>query len=262
LTVHCEEVRDLIPTYAFGALTSAERAQVDEHVASCADCAADLRHTLEAVEQMGVQFNQEDPPPLLKQRVLARLRQEPAVASARTARVLTATRWWLAGASATALVLAAGLIGLLAINISLHSRISNLEQETDRLATMEARIQQDAQMLNSLASNQVELVSMVQQQRSMLYWLSLPGTQMAIVQPESSQARGYGMLVAPPDSSVAILVMAGLSPSRKAAVIRYGSPRKTSVSVAASSARTPPVGRKPLFAPPPASWTLTSWASP
>ena len=38
----CDEVEELLPAYALGALSADERAAVDEHLATCAEHADDL----------------------------------------------------------------------------------------------------------------------------------------------------------------------------------------------------------------------------
>lgn len=58
----CEEVRELLPGYAGGELSDAERAVADEHLAACAACSRELDGYREARAGLAV-LRDETPPP-------------------------------------------------------------------------------------------------------------------------------------------------------------------------------------------------------
>lgn len=205
--MRCEEVQDLIPAYVLGALEPHERERVEEHAASCPQCAAELRASLNTVGSFASLLPPAgEPSPALRERVLRSLPGQAAPVKARRGRLLEMVKWTTAAAAAVAVL---AMAGLLATNLTLHSRVANLEQEAERLATLEARMDQESSMLAGLDTRQTELVSMVQQQRLLMYWLAIPGTQVALVEPTPG-GKGYGMLISRPDSSVAIMVVSGL----------------------------------------------------
>lgn len=68
-----DDITDLIPAYALGALDADEAAQVEQHLTTCARCQADLA-AYEAVTDMLPQAAQKiEPSPALKKRLLAQI---------------------------------------------------------------------------------------------------------------------------------------------------------------------------------------------
>lgn len=67
-----EEMRDVYELYALGILESAERDEIDEHLArSCPECAAGVRRALETNALMAGLTEEVNPPRRLRRRVLA-----------------------------------------------------------------------------------------------------------------------------------------------------------------------------------------------
>lgn len=69
----CEEARDLLAAYSVDALDTDERDAVDDHLARCRACAAELRDLLEAAGRLALALPQADLPPGAKARLLARV---------------------------------------------------------------------------------------------------------------------------------------------------------------------------------------------
>lgn len=72
----CAETRLLLPELALGTLTGHERARALDHVASCADCRAELASLGEVGDQLLLLGPLADPPPGFESRVLERLGQD------------------------------------------------------------------------------------------------------------------------------------------------------------------------------------------
>jgi Anti-sigma-K factor rskA/Putative zinc-finger len=119
-----DDVHTLVGAYALDAVDDVDRARVERHLASCPECAEELRSLTETAARLGTAAAT-DPPPGLRARVLAeaaRTRQLPPRPSSRhdvvparstaragePARLRTATRW-LAAAASVLLVACVGL---------------------------------------------------------------------------------------------------------------------------------------------------------
>ena len=72
----------MIPAYALGALDDAEASAVAQHVRRCPACAAELAEYEETAGWLALAAPQMDPPPQLKQQLLAELDAEPPAADA------------------------------------------------------------------------------------------------------------------------------------------------------------------------------------
>lgn len=110
----CNEILDRLDPYRDGELPIAERRAIDEHLAGCASCRAELtaRGALSRAVGAAGGFVA---PPALRQRVVARLRAEPPVARGLFS---LPTGWRHAAASIVALAAAAGLGALIALSLS------------------------------------------------------------------------------------------------------------------------------------------------
>jgi len=145
--------REQASLYALGALTAAERAAFETHLASCAVCAADVRALSSTTDALARAVPQTDPPSELRARVLAsvsrdsnvasgfsrtspvgadlRVRPGPAYKPAPTLRLSDVTPW-LAAAASVVLAVALG-----AYAVHLRGRVGNLEERL-REATLRA----------------------------------------------------------------------------------------------------------------------------
>ncbi len=69
-----EQVFDLIPAYALGALNEMEARLVQEHLEQCAACQSELRAYRQVAEDLALAVHQRTPPETIKQRLMARVR--------------------------------------------------------------------------------------------------------------------------------------------------------------------------------------------
>jgi len=140
-----DALRELIPLHAIGALTGGERDAVEAHLATCAECAAELRAFAPVGMALAQIAPQVDPPATLRAAILAAARP-PATTTRATTPILP---WF---AAAAMLVLAAGMGFYVA---SLQQRIRALEgdlraallrvEDSERRVNVALRAAADAQ---------------------------------------------------------------------------------------------------------------------
>ena len=116
-----DERREQAALYVLGTLPSGERAAFEEHLATCAECTAELRALAPVVAALAHAVPQTAPPPQLRERVLASVGRS-GTKPASHVRIAHPSVAWLAAAAA--LVLAAGLGAYAA---QLRTRINALE---------------------------------------------------------------------------------------------------------------------------------------
>lgn len=121
------EMRDLLGAYALGAVDASEAAAVREHLATCAECQAEMAELWAAVDTLPALVEPMEPPPALRGRIAAAIAQEmapsapppvapvPPAAIPRAPEPIRPARWWTslspwAAAAAILLLLSAGLL--------------------------------------------------------------------------------------------------------------------------------------------------------
>src|SRR5438094_669710 len=72
----CEEFEELSGAYALDAVTSAERQAAEAHLAGCAKCTRLFQELHGVVTLLPLSAPQVNPPPALKARIMAAIRQE------------------------------------------------------------------------------------------------------------------------------------------------------------------------------------------
>ena len=70
--------RDLLGAFALGAIDAEEAAAVREHLATCAECQAEIAGLWAAVDSLPGMVEPMDPPPALRDRIAAAIMAEPA----------------------------------------------------------------------------------------------------------------------------------------------------------------------------------------
>lgn len=133
----CEEFEELSGAYALDAITAAERQAADTHLATCARCRALHRELRGVVTLLPLSVPQVNPPPELKERIFAAIRQGDAQSAiqpeifkqpipiARARKI----RWRPGALIAAAVLMFALLSGMVAWNISLNSQIASLKHQ-------------------------------------------------------------------------------------------------------------------------------------
>ncbi|GBD10465.1 hypothetical protein HRbin23_00107 [bacterium HR23] len=221
----CQQVQDLLPAYALSALEPEEWEAVDAHLQRCARCAQEAQPLLEGAMWLSAGTGLE-PPPRLKGRVLERaLGAHPARPSLRRLTGIP-PRWVTAGAVsvALALVVAWGAVWGVQRQIHLERALAQQQGQIQGLmlalqameARQEARLGQLTSVLMTMQSKEdyrTEALSRsIHDLRQLAYWSAAPDLRVVWVRGTSSAPTAYGMLMAPPEWGVAILVVIGLDP--------------------------------------------------
>lgn len=156
-----DELRELSGGYALGILDEPERRAFEDHVATCAACAEEVRELTAVATALALDLPQLEPPAALRQRVL-----NAATAPARTASIetrLRATRHGAAGSpdalprrqTVLAVLSAAAAIVALALGVyavSLQRRIASLEQQLRVASDRAAQSQQQLVQLRAASA--------------------------------------------------------------------------------------------------------------
>jgi anti-sigma-K factor RskA len=139
-----DRLRDAAGLYALGALAGDERDAFEAHLATCAECAAEVRALQGVVTALPYAVPQVDPPPALRSRVLAAVGAPAASSRSMTqmparARARFVSAGWLSAAAALVVAVALG-----AYAVSLRQRVGGLEgqlrEAVNRLDLTEQRL--------------------------------------------------------------------------------------------------------------------------
>jgi anti-sigma-K factor RskA len=131
-----EHVDELIAGQALYALSSADEERVALHVAECDRCRRRLREAEALAASLAYGVPAAEPPPDLRERVLASVEPVVEAAPARTAdarpgpsRQRRARSWWPRAAAVAVPALAAAVVGLAIWNVSLQGDLSGLHSQ-------------------------------------------------------------------------------------------------------------------------------------
>lgn len=130
-----EQIEELIPAFALESLSAAEARQVEEHLAGCATCRAELAAYQEVAAQMALAVPQVAPSAELKQRLMSRLPQPPAPVLAPNRAVTPETprqeRFWERWFRQTPALAWASLVLVVVLGVSnllLYQRVQQVEK--------------------------------------------------------------------------------------------------------------------------------------
>ncbi|MEW6566842.1 MAG: anti-sigma factor [Chloroflexota bacterium] len=169
----CAEFEPLLAGYSLEALDSEERARVEAHLNSCPHCSASLREFEAVAEGLLHAARRRSPPARLRRRLLA-LIESPVSRGAVGERGRASLRRW---------VIVAGLVGLLALNLTTWWQVTQLQRTQEALL---ARL-----------DNQTALAL-----------VAYPSTERAAVEGEGAG----GTLLYDPERTAAVLFAWGLHP--------------------------------------------------
>ncbi|NHC13823.1 anti-sigma factor [Motilibacter deserti] len=137
-----EDLHSLAGAAALDALEPDERAAFEAHLASCADCRAEVAALQEAAAQLALSAGSIAPPPRLRAAVLERVgrtRQVPPVVTPLRRR--RPVLQWLAAAAAVVLVLALGTTVVV--------QQQSISDKTQRIEAQERRLDEAAELLRT-----------------------------------------------------------------------------------------------------------------
>jgi anti-sigma-K factor RskA len=151
--------REAAGLYALGALVGAERDAFEAHLASCEECAAEVRSLGPVVRALPYAAPQVDPPATLRTRVLAAAGDPRASSRASVVPLPARSRGfleepgWLAAAALVALT-----VGLAAYTVNVRQRVAGLElQLGEALTRLDRSEQQLSEALRAAERAQTRL---------------------------------------------------------------------------------------------------------
>jgi len=169
--MRCEELKDLVPLYLTGLLEGEEAAGLREHLdGGCPRCAAEVAATAAALAELPYALPPEEPSPMVKARLLARVRKEHG------APPLARPRRIAAGAIAAAVV-AAVLSGIV-VERRGAAMLGDLREQIARQQEQLAR--QDADL--------AALRDQMEKARATIRLVSAPGVLVVSLQGQATRA--------------------------------------------------------------------------
>src|SRR5437867_10764142 len=104
--MRCDELKDLVPLHLTGLLEGEEAARLQEHLeGGCPSCAAEVAATAAILGELPYALPAEEPSPMVKARLMARVRKESRESPSRAA------LWTRAAAAVVAAVLTGFVAG-------------------------------------------------------------------------------------------------------------------------------------------------------
>ena len=192
--MRCHEAQDLIAAYALGALSPREMERVEGHAHRCAQCAAELRDAMEAAGVLALAVPQQEPPPLLRARILHQVRSERRPEPRRFWRLPQGLRLAAAG------VVGVGLAALLGTTLFLSLRVSDLQDQGQELEQMAMAQEQESD----------RLAVALDEQRALSYLMTIPNKIVYTSKDSPTIPEARGMVMATPDERWGFLVSEGL----------------------------------------------------
>ena len=192
--MRCHEAQDLIAAYALGALSPREMERVEGHAKRCAQCAGELREAMEVAGVLALAVPQQDPPPLLRARILHQVRSEQRPAPRPFWRLPQGLRLAAAG------VVGVGLAVLLGTTLFLSLRVSDLQDQGQELEQMAMAQEQESD----------RLAVALDEQRALSYLMTIPNKIVYTSRDSRTTPEARGMVMATPDERWGFLVSEGL----------------------------------------------------
>jgi anti-sigma-K factor RskA len=147
-----EEYRDMLAAYALGALDRAEARALDEHLATCRACAAEIADWLDAASTLALSAEPVEPPAELRSRILESVRSiaQPSSQSITNAKAEDGTdgapqtrsnviqlpsaarRRWGTGMWVGAIAATVAIISLVASLLIVWNRLNKLQEQYER----------------------------------------------------------------------------------------------------------------------------------
>jgi anti-sigma-K factor RskA len=151
--------RDAAGLYALGALAGAEREAFEAHLATCEECAAEVRSLGAVVQALPYAAPQVDPPAALRARVLAAAGDPKAASRAKAAAMPPRSREWFEDPGwLAAAALVAVTVGLGAYTANVRQRVGGLETQLgEALRRLDRSEQQLAEAVRAAERAQTRL---------------------------------------------------------------------------------------------------------
>lgn len=190
----CHETQDLIAAYALNALSPQEMERVEGHVRRCAQCVGELRQAMEAAGLLALDVPQQDPPPLLRARILYQVRSERTPQQRPFWRLSQGWRLAVAG------VVGVGMAALLGTTLFLSMSVSDLQDQSQELEQMALAQEEESG----------RLAVALDEQRALNYLMTIPNKIVYTSKDSTMIPEARGMVMATPDRRWGFLVSEGL----------------------------------------------------
>ncbi|MBI4312366.1 MAG: anti-sigma factor [Chloroflexi bacterium] len=193
--MNCTQVRDLVPSYALGALDPHDREEVEAHLDACPACASSARDDLESAAALAFAVEPVEPPPSLKARTLQRIAETPQAAVARgpSGAAYRSRFSPFRGFSAPLWAASAAAVFSLAVATALLVTVADLRGE-----------------VHLLREENKQMMDVVQQQRDLTYTIAIPGMETVMLRNGADGSRARGMMMVSRDHTWGVLVSQGL----------------------------------------------------
>jgi Anti-sigma-K factor rskA/Putative zinc-finger len=222
-------VHELSGAYALDALADAERERFERHLQRCPACADDVRQMTSTATAMAMAVAA-DPPPGLKERVLAAAAATPqlpplqptAAARRRHGRRLTRSDWFPRLALGVAAAGVAAAVVLAVVTVSTQNRLDTVQAQNQQIAAVLSA--PDAQIATGTSSTggTATVVLSYAEQRMIFTSSGFPPLPSAKVYElwllSTGSARSAGLLPQPTDGKTAPVLAAGLTSADKVGV--------------------------------------------
>ncbi len=221
-------VHELSGAYALDALDDAERERFERHLQRCPACADDVRRMTSTATAMAMAVAAE-PPPGLKERVLAAAAATPqlpplptAAARRRHGRRLTRSDWFPRLALGVAAAGVAAAVALAVVTVSTQNRLDTVQAQNQQIAAVLSA--PDAQIATGTSSTggTATVVLSYAEQKMIFTSSGLPALPNAKVYElwllSTGSARPAGLLPQPTDGKTAPVLAAGLTSADKVGV--------------------------------------------
>lgn len=140
--MRCEEIRELLPLHALGALDASEAAAVRAHLASgCPRCVSELASLVETAAQIPYAGKLEEPSPMAKARLMTMVREE-ARPAAGPAPAIRPAAWSRAGWAAAAAAVVIAFFSGTSMNRRYQAEAADLRQQLQTQKEELARLEQ------------------------------------------------------------------------------------------------------------------------
>jgi anti-sigma factor RsiW len=203
-----EQLEDLLPYYALGTLTDAERADVDAYVARDPQAASRLREMMAAAAVLPAAVTPVQPRASLKRNLMNRVRAEAESRAPQPERAGFDLGQWLVSIQrrfAPALALGALALAIVAggWGFSLNAEVARLQMQVATQAALAAQVE-------ALKQEAAVLRGELQAQNDVIAHLVSPGALAKSIASTAAQSVAYGQLINDPNDNTTILVLSGL----------------------------------------------------
>ena len=148
-----EQFAEALALYALGTLQGEDRAALEKHLESCADCRGELELLRGDMSLLALSVSGPQPPARARQRLMNAVAREPRHSTAPARRA-----WWVWAPSFAAAALAIAVFALWSQNATSKQRIADLESQSSR---QQVELQEAREVVSTLTATDAMTVTLV-----------------------------------------------------------------------------------------------------